>query len=887
MGAFLTGGKSPTQAVIKYSGLQIGTSQFDIPIPIFAGQRRLSYNCIWYNDFTAHSVSAKGKGGKGGGQKDYTAAVIVAMCEGVVDSILNVWANGSTTTTTTLAALGYTFFSGTSAQSPWSYVVTKHPTQALSYADTAYLANPKLDLGQTATIPDNALEAVRLNGWTDTLVSAGWTNPTTSVNTPGTDISMADFIPDWLTSTQYGMGFTSGDFPDLTQFRAYQAGQGLYFSPYLVNQEKATDVLNRYAQMCNTWIYWNGSQFAFVPLGDSTVGGYTPDNDAAYDLGVKDYVKAPVAIDRIDAADAHNRTVVGFTDRTLGYVSNNAEWKDQTLVDQFGLRDNSTTRFDEICNPAVAATVAQLLGKRAAYVRKAYGFQLSYRFIRILPGTILTLTEPNLDLDHQRVRVRNVRQSQSGTITIEAEELPPLVGTYYPITSSGTFVPAFPNTLVDPGNVNTPAVIEPDSKFTAAIPQLLIAASGGANWGGCTVYIAFNGTGSYTPIGKITAGAAQGVLTAPLASHASPDNVNTLSVDLTESLTIPQPVTHDDADALRTLSLIAAQPTIVAGAHVIPTAGIELLAFGTEATTGTYAADLTYLIRGQLGTSPGAHSSGDQFTVIDTSGQSGTTIAYDIPAQYIGSALSLKFASFNTFDGPDQDLSLCVEYQYTPTGAGFGGGAGGVPTAPTGTSGTPSSGQNLIAWSANPSTDNVTTYKVYRGNGTGTGFGSCTLQWSGLGTSWMDTTVATAQAYTYYVVATNVIGDSLPSAAINVTSTTVKKDWQPQGYWLTPVGSPSNEVFALPTKTGHSLPINLTGSVIGFESAPAADWTANLYADATPIGTATVLAGHLTGTFTFASTYNFTGELFKFIAPAVADASASGLYFLFVGTRTQ
>jgi hypothetical protein len=769
MGAFITGNTGPTQAVVKYDCLQIGTSQFNVAIPLFWGQRRMSYNAVWYNNFQTYNVN-KGKGAGKNAEYTYSAAVILAISMGVIDEIVNVWANGSTTTTTTLSYLGFDFFDGAALQTPWSYVTTEYPDQALGYSRIAYLANENLNLGSSASVPENAFECVRLNGFSDTLTTAGWTNPTTYINTPGTDVSMADVIPDFLTNTIYGMGFTAADIPDLTAYRQYMDGQGLYFSPLLLNQETAVNIINRWAEATNTWIYWNGSQLVFVPLGDSPVGDYVPDLASCYDFVPTDYIgDPPVVVTRKDPADCHNRTVVSFTDRTLGYVGNSAEYKDQTLVDQYGLRDDSTSSFDEICTPTVATIVAQLLGKRNAYIRNTFTWKASYRFVRLLPGSIVTLTEPNIGLDQFRVRITKVSEDDDLTLAFEAEELPENIGTYYQGAVADTFIPQFPNTYEDPGNVNTPAICEPSANFTGGVPQLLIAASGGAAWGSAQVYAAFNGSTTFSLLGTITTGAAQGVLTADLPDHADPDTVDTLAVDMTESLTEPQPVTHEDADDLRTLSLVEAQPTLISGVYVMPTDG-ELLSFGNTSTTGEYTADLTYLRRGQLGTAPADHPTGSQFTVIDKTGQSGSTIAFDLPPQYIGTAISFKFVSSNRFGQSPQDISTVNEYSYTPTGAGYGGGPGGIPTVPTGLAGTPGNGQNIISWNANPPTDNVTSYTLYAAPGLGQPFSDAVQIFNGLSTSFTYSGIGNGAEFTYFLTATNVIGTTAPTSGVDCTS---------------------------------------------------------------------------------------------------------------------
>src|SRR5579862_4757815 len=135
---------------------------------------------------------------------------------------------------------------------------------------------------------------------------------------------------------------------------------------------------------------------------------------------------------------------------------------------------------------------------------------------------------------------------------------------------------------VDPGAVNPPAIFEPSTALTAGAPQIWIAASGGANWGGAVASISFDGV-NYSGIGTLTAPAYQGVLTASLPNHADPDTTDTLSIDLTESAGIlPTSATHNDADAFRTLAWICGSFTTT-----VPAAG-ELVAYGAVAATGLY-----------------------------------------------------------------------------------------------------------------------------------------------------------------------------------------------------------------------------------------------------------------------------------------------------------
>jgi hypothetical protein len=898
MAAYLgLGNQTNTQAVVKYGSLQVGTSQIDIPIPYLLGQRRINYNCVWFNHFVATPANAKGKGGstKGEQQYTYTAAVVLAAGEGEVDSILNVWSGGSTTNTTTLSKLNLTFYNGSATQTPPPYITTNYPDEALSYALTAFFFSPKFSLGSSATVPDNAFEAIRANGFTDTLTTDGWTNPITLVNTPGTDFNMADIIPDVLTNVQYGMGFQSGDLPDLTVFRAYQRAQGLFFSVHQVNQEKATDLIDRYAKWANCFIYWGGAGFVIVPLGDSALSAngatYTPDLTPAYNLDLLDYVGSDgLKVTVTDPADASSRTRLEFCDRTLCYSTNTAEYTDTTLRDEVGLRDDSSTQADEICAPQVAQVVVQLIGKRLAWIRRQFTFKTSYRRIRLVPGSIITVTDTNQGINAVPVRILTVSQDANHTLSFTAEELVQGTGTYVPIAMDTVPITTLPSQTVDPGNVNTPAIVEPNSSYTGNKPQLLISASGNpATWGGCLTFVSFDGT-DYQQVGTINAPAYQGVLTAPLAAYGgtNPDTGDTLAVDLAESGGVPGPVTNQDAQQWRTLSLIAAQPTPSGGFEVVPSNG-ELLAFGNVATTGTHTADLTYLYRGGYGTAAGAHSTGDQFTLLDVSGSKDTTVIFDLPAQYVGQPLYVKFASFNIFGQETQDLAACTAYQYTPSGAGYGGGTGGVPLVPTGLTASAGTGQNVITWNANASTDNVTFYRLYAASGLSQPFGSAILIWSGLATNYVHTGLVSGAEFTYFLSADNVIGDSGPTAGVNCTSGTfMPASSASLTVWMEGLGL-DNEMLGETVTTQN---ITFTGYRFACHAdvPPVSDATFNLwyrsFMPGTPVKFATVLvpAGSYTGSITFIPSSAVVipvNSLISVNAPSPADVSLANVSFSF------
>jgi hypothetical protein len=447
--SFLTGtnGTNTTTPTV-YTGIRIQTSAQGVPITIVWGKNRIAPNLIWYNNFESHKGNSKGGGGKGGskgsGNYTYTAAVMLALCEGPIDQIEAVWVDQTEYITGGLAKLGLTLFTGTAIQSVWSYLTTNYPAQAIAYAYTAYLANSNYQLGSSAALPNHNFEVAGILAYTAPEWTQGDANP-------------ADIIDDFLTNPQYSIGLPSGviDAASLAFYKTYCAAQGINFSPVLggdTGQEQVSQILDRWASLSNTWIFWSGSSFKFVPLGDSPITNgattYTPNLAIQYNLAYDDFIATkvkqgsssgdgagktgdggPIQVTRADPADCPNHVKIEIKDRGNAYNSAPYEWQDQALVDQFGQIDAQVTEAHEICDLGVAGIVAQLIGQRGAYIRNTYAFKLGYEFSLLEPGDLVSLTDPHLGLNRFPVRIRTIDEDESGNLSIVAEEFPGGIGT--------------------------------------------------------------------------------------------------------------------------------------------------------------------------------------------------------------------------------------------------------------------------------------------------------------------------------------------------------------------------------------------------------------------------------------------------------------------------
>jgi hypothetical protein len=748
--AGIFGGAAAAQKPIRYTSVDVQTSALGGCIPLLWGRNRVGTNVVWLNNFKSTSAGGKG-GGKGGGKDkgsgySYSTALILALCEGPIQDVLTVWADQ---TETTLAALGLTLLDGTAAQAAPGWIESNYAAQAMSYAETAYVWASSYALGGSPEIPNHTFE---IDGYL-----SGTTN-TGGLTSGLPDANPADIISDYILSAQYGLdpGATYVDAASLASYKTYCQAQALLLSPYLRTQEQATQTLQRWAQLSNSWIFWNGVHLKFVPLGDAAItangAAYTPNLTPLYALTPADFIAeskggALVTVTRIDPADGYNRVELDNRNRADQYNTDPTYWEDPTSVSAYGQLQSQTITADEVCDPGVAATMCTLIGQRSVYIRNSYAFTLDYTFVLLEPGDIVTLTEPAIGLSAQPVRITDVEEDDKGLLKFNAEECPGSVGIAVALPVQSNSASAGPNFLADPGNVNPPLIFEPPVSITGGVPQLWIGASGGANWGGAQVWGSVDGT-NYVSLGKITTGTLQGALTAALPSHADPDTTDTLAVNLAASQGILSTAVSDaDANALRTLAMVDS----------------EVIAYGAVAATGAYTATLSYLRRGVYGSAIAAHASGAPFSQIAP----GAMLAVTLPQAYVGVGLYIKLCSFNIFGNAGQALSEATAYTYTPTGVAYSTSGGSVvtvaPAAPTGLAVTAIAGGFTLNWDA--TTDaTIDLYQVWGAAGASQPFSAASL----VGTVPAPATSVTitgepASALSVFLVAVNAAGSSAPA----------------------------------------------------------------------------------------------------------------------------
>jgi len=355
MAAIFGGPKSSLKP--DYTGLQLQTATATLPIPILWGQSKLAPNVVFYANFRTHNVKSGGKGGLFSSSTttgyNYSADVILALCEGPISNIGYVWRDQSTYT---LASLGLTLFNGTTPQSLWSYLAATYPNEALAYQGTAYVCAANYQLGGAASIGNHNFEIVG--------ILAG-----TGVN--GIDADPAQVIYDFLTNAQYGAGFapasinlttlygTGGD----ASLQTYCRAMGIAFSPLLSSPEQGSSVLSRWLQILNCAAVWSGGQLNFVPYGDQAISAgnvvktFTAPIPIPAQLSNGTYPPPTLVVATPGNFVADGGVVYSFTGVALNYAGASAP----SAAGRYGISPSGTYLFhrgDQGSPVTITATVA-------------------------------------------------------------------------------------------------------------------------------------------------------------------------------------------------------------------------------------------------------------------------------------------------------------------------------------------------------------------------------------------------------------------------------------------------------------------------------------------------------------------------------------------------
>lgn len=712
------------------TALRIQTSVLGIPRPIGWGQARLSGNLMWYGDFVAKSVSSSGGKGLGGassgkgtsgGTYNYSAAVLIALCEGPIEGVLSVWNN---TTEQTLSDLGLTAFLGDYAQSAWGYLTSLHPTQALNYRGTASVAAGPLQLGTSQELPNFSFEI--LFGINSAIPGMPDANP-------------ADVLYDLLTNPFYGVGFPAENIGDLSLWSNYCLALGLVVSPTITSQAAASSFVDDLMTATNSELVWSGDMLTVVPYGDEVIVGngytYVPPTTNLFDFGDDDMIPnssapsgvGPFWVTRNATNEAKNIISVEYLDRTMNYNPNVVTATDDASVTDNGPLNADQSSLHMFCLQAAAQMSAQLLLGRQQ-VRNTAQVIVGPEYFMLDPMDLTEYVDVVLGADNQGIRITEITENDDDSFTIVVEEYGPGMGSA-PVYGSQPNDGHIPNYQIDPGPANAPAVFDVPVSLADTIGlETWVATAGGPNWGGCNVYLSSDNA-TFGFFDKVVGPARIGAQSADFPVTADPDTVTPLSVDLTESFGELLGGTMNDADKGNTLCFVDGEYVAYQQATLTSQYHYDLGATGS--TPG-------YLRRGLYGSAIADHPMGSLFVRLDDS-----VLRIPYKTTDVGSTIYIKLQSFNQYGGGIEDLSTVTSYAHT-----IGGPA--VLYAATNLRVTPGIKSLQLNWT-NPGDIGLVAMEIWRSPNSSFGSATHIDDTPAYATNYTDLTTGSVTAYWYWI----------------------------------------------------------------------------------------------------------------------------------------
>lgn len=628
----------------RINGFQVQKSAYGVAIPLMWGRTRLSANLLDYLDFVAIAeTTTQSAGGKGGGEVKqqtttytYQAAIVLGLCEGPVPGVTAIYRDKESyfddVSGTALAKAGFSFATGAVGQPVWPYLTSSNPTHAIGYSQTAlvYAASYLLDGG--ARLQNHSFE-----------VSGKFQVGSLS------DANPSQIVIDFLSNPFYGVpGWPAGLIGNLADYSNYCLANNLLISPALQEQRPASQVLQEWMEITNSAIVYSENVLKVVPFGDAPATGngatYTPNLTPVASLTDDDFLadddEDPVKLQRDRVSDLTNYIEAEHLDRSRQYNFGIVRAFDQAHIEVYGLLKGEPLNWHCVCDPAVGRAAIELRKNRVLFRPNSYSFRLGWVWARLEPMDLLQITDVGLGLYQRLVRIVEVEEDDSGSLTIMAEDALPGSGSGTIVGSAGGQGMVM-NTGSDPGNVATPALFTGPTSLTNGEAELWCAVAGvSAAWGGAEVWASLTGS-NYARIGTISGPARYGVLTASLLNVADPDTTSTLAVNLGASKGAIFSGTQVDADSGNTLCLVDS----------------ELLTYRDATLTGAFAYNLTNLRRGFNNTAVATHANGARFVRLD-----GSIFRYPYAPGQVGQTLRVKFRSFNVFGQRLQDLAAATEY---------------------------------------------------------------------------------------------------------------------------------------------------------------------------------------------------------------------------------
>ncbi len=373
----------------------------------------------------------------------------------------------------------------------------------------------------------------------------------------------------------------SQNYPDILDDTTMQLwldqcrANGLWGSLAMDSQKKASDWLEDICTSGNCAAVWSGFKLKTIPRSEVSVAG----NGAIYYAPTS---AGPVAnIPESDVLDSTTITRKGqtsgipdllqiqFPDRAAAYADSVVSQPMTSSLAALGVRKANPKVLRTIQDPNIASQVLGIEVRKQNLERNTYKQKISAKWKLLEPFDLVTINDQFLGITALPVRILSIAEDDSFNLDCEFEEF--IYGLYAPTGIPATeLTQNTPISSNPPGSVNVPIIFEAvpsagatffgggGSSASGDATIVFIASGGNPNYGGCNIWMSTDGsTYGDAPIATINGNGVQGFLSADYPASIDPDDVDTLSVDLSESLGTMQPNLSGTQNQFTNLSYIA------------------------------------------------------------------------------------------------------------------------------------------------------------------------------------------------------------------------------------------------------------------------------------------------------------------------------------------
>lgn len=563
-------------------------------------------------------------------------------------TLLVKWQEKDPNVDTSTALLDYSLSQGGIGQSPWAYISSTHPDQALGYSGLTTMQFEALHLGQTNSMPQMNVETVHAEFMAGGGIAGA--NP-------------VDVITAILTDPRWGVGLDPSLIGDWTNARNFWQANGFFISLNQDTQSTAMDVINTILDAGQGTMFWANGLLQLAVYGDTAVAGfgviYEPDTQPVVEFDVTDFVaqggSEPIKVEIQPQQNVFNRVKVGWKNALVDYRDEIVTEEDTASINQNGLFEEGQQDFSFIRFVNIAQWAANLRLKRFTNIRDTFTWTVPTRYRPLLqPMKLVTVTWSHMGWNQKPLRILKIEESHDG-LALTMEEFPYGVAnaTLYPKLTAQA-INANP-ALISPGDTDLVALELPDqmNNYQGNTIRLYADPVTPENWGGAIIYWSGDNT-SWKLLGELTSSVTIGTLggSGMTVGTGDPDTQTITVVDAND-VPLLSGNTFDFANQISLLAVIDSS--------------VEIMAYLNATLVGDSTYHVDHFHRGLFGTTRASHSAGA--AVIEMGEQ---FLEFQFPASFTGNTVYFRALSYNKLRGRLQDVTDVSSLTVSLSGANPG-----------------------------------------------------------------------------------------------------------------------------------------------------------------------------------------------------------------------